>query len=366
MRATAIALLLCVAGAWATAEDSVVSCELARGRLLVPVLVDGNGPYLFLLDTCLRMPIVERELAATLYAGELPPNGTPVRLTQLRFGAFKADAPDAILASLTELSARLGRELGGILPAHQPGFEVAIDFSARQVRWSPIEKALLNATQHDTVVMSLDAAGAPIVETALGGNHMRRLRVDSASGGGLALTERTLAETGIATGDAHELRVPLSDGVILRQCRVTGMRIADTPLPNPICTILENGDVNRLGIEILCRFRMVLNYEAGLARFESLEKTDPSAPAPLLTYGLILQFNRDGLWEIAAAEGSPAYRAGLRTGDLLIEFNGAKLDGARAESIEEMLRPDTGYSVSLTCLRNGSRITAEMAPAPLL
>ena len=343
-----------------------MSCEEARGRLLVPVLVDGSGPYPFLLDTCLRMPIIERDLAAKLYAGDLPVNGTVIHLGQLQFGGFNADALDAILAGLGELSARLGRELGGILPAHQPGCEVSLDFVAKQARWRPMEKAILQTAQRDTVAMTLDAAGAPVVEAALGGSFMRRLRVDSASGGGLALTARTIAETGIAVGDAPAMVVPLSDGVVLRQCRVSAIRIADTPLERPLCLVLDNGETDRLGVEVLRRFRVTLNYEAGLARFEVLAKGDDGGTGPLVTYGLVLQFLRGGLWEVAVAENSPAYQAGLRTGDALLEINGASVADARAESIEEMLRPDTGYSVTLTCQRGDARISAAVSPAPMI
>jgi serine protease Do len=62
-------------------------------------------------------------------------------------------------------------------------------------------------------------------------------------------------------------------------------------------------------------------------------------------------------------DGSPAARAGLRSGDLVVEFDGARVRSARefARLVDET---PPGRSVEAVVLRGGSRRTVELTPEP--
>jgi serine protease Do len=68
---------------------------------------------------------------------------------------------------------------------------------------------------------------------------------------------------------------------------------------------------------------------------------------------------RDGLLVRHVAEGSPAARAGLQRGDLLVAANGTPLDGV--DALFEALESDPG-SLTLQALRGTEERTVEVGP----
>jgi carboxyl-terminal processing protease len=56
---------------------------------------------------------------------------------------------------------------------------------------------------------------------------------------------------------------------------------------------------------------------------------------------------------ISPMYGTPAYRAGLMAGDIIVEINGAKTDGLTLDEAIEKLKGDEGSSVALSVLHSG-------------
>ena len=78
---------------------------------------------------------------------------------------------------------------------------------------------------------------------------------------------------------------------------------------------------------------------------------------------------RSGIWVTHAVSEGPADKAGIRTGDLIIELNGSplRLSGARVQSyFLQSLRPQVGRNFEITVIRHGKKIvckgTFEKAP----
>lgn len=60
-------------------------------------------------------------------------------------------------------------------------------------------------------------------------------------------------------------------------------------------------------------------------------------------------------------DGSPATRAGLRSGDVIVEFDGERVRGVRHFS-RLVLETPPGRTVKSTISRNGARLTLDVTP----
>lgn len=75
-------------------------------------------------------------------------------------------------------------------------------------------------------------------------------------------------------------------------------------------------------------------------------------------YALSKNLPSSSLWAAYVFKGSPAEAAGLKKGDLIVEFNGKplRLKGTRVASyLAKAVRPKEGKAFSITVLRNGDR-----------
>jgi carboxyl-terminal processing protease len=67
--------------------------------------------------------------------------------------------------------------------------------------------------------------------------------------------------------------------------------------------------------------------------------------------------NTQVLWPF---EGSPAYRAGLRPGDVIAAINGARAYGMNSAQVADLLRGPRGTKVEVTVARGGTTVTLTM------
>ena len=361
--------LLAVAEASA-ADSGTARAILARGRLLAPVQLNGSVPCLMMLDLAARHPVLDPRVAAAL---RLAPTGDRVTGVdplerpiesytvsvelQPAPGVHHTDA--ALTLDLSALSAWLGTEVGGILPAHLPGYEVTLDFARPTVSWRPLPDAWLQSAGDDILNMTVSASGAPVVQALLDQQHLQPLQLDLACSTSLALPPKLVEQLRLPE-DTPRMGFQETATQMLRLGRVT---LGGTELAGPVCTLLPEDTPGRVGLPLLSRFRVTLNYEYGLCRFEPLEGNRMREPA-VTGFGMTLHRIEQGYWRVRVAEHSPAARAGIRTGDYLLGAGGrpaggltysaavAFVGGAEGESrVFSMGRNAAGYQVELTSER---------------
>lgn len=352
------AIMLCAGCAAVWAQDDFVQGAEARGRLVIPVTLNGAGPFAFLVDTCLPRPVITPQSATYL---RLPFEGdTVVRVKSVVCGPIPDHAESMAVEDLTELSQRLGIELAGLLPAHQPGFEVTIDFEAAQVRWARIETDPVPGQEGtQPPALKVDSSGAPCVGVLFGGQHLRSLRVDSAAADGLALNAADLEAIGALragtpwlTPDGEPAKGRASAPPSGTRLRIAEIKVGGVTIENPVCLVLGDDESGYLGVGLLRLFRIGLAYEAGRFRAEPLHGDALSDP-PLSGYGLALDRFIEGFWTVRVAKGSPAHDAGLRTGDVLLKAGDLALDaagqtpGAFAKEIERRLLAAPGTTLEV-------------------
>ena len=126
-----------------------VPFELIRGEIIVPVTVNGAGPFWMLLDTGVDPSVVELGTAKSLGlkiaakghqgdgGGTSRNLGYETSLPIVQLGGFTATKIDALAIDLSKISTKLGRPIGGVL-----GYSlfknriVQIDYPNRKVRFN--------------------------------------------------------------------------------------------------------------------------------------------------------------------------------------------------------------------------------------
>jgi len=351
------------------AQDDFVQGAEARGRLVIPVTLNGSGPFAFLLDTCLPRPVITPQAATYL---RLPFEGdTIVHVKSVICGSIPDHGESMAVEDLTDLSQRLGIELAGLLPAHQPGFEVKIDFESAQVRWVRLETEAVSG-QEGTQPPSLkvDSVGAPCASVLLCGQHLRALRIDSAAADGLALNTADLEAIGALragtpwlTPDGEPAKGRASAPPPGTRLRIAQLKVGGVTIENPVCLVLGENEPGYLGVGLLRLFHIGLAYEAGRFQTEPLRGNALSDP-PLSGYGIALDRLTEGYWTIRVAKGSPAHDAGLRTGDVLLKIGDLALEtagqtpGAFAKEIERRLLAAPGTTLEVRARGKEDRTVA--------
>ena len=342
---------------------------LFRNRIVVSVMLNGIGPYPFLLDTALRRPIVSVEVAEYLglsgSARNMPTEdhaGNPFVVTAALLESFSfagmPEQPETVaIMDLTALSARLGSRIAGILPAYQPGFEISIDYDGPSVTWRSLAIARLDAPDTQTALTAIDASGAPRVNVRVNGTESIPMIIDINLPATVAIPEDTLQSMNFISDMTPHILTTASAWQGDTQVRLDSIQTAGALLRRPVCRVLTAGSTPRLGLDFLRHFRVTLNYEYGLVR---LERTGGRVleEVPLTGYGIALAHVAFGYWQLQVAMGSPAYEAGIRTGDFLIGINDQPANTAYWQDsgyqyLSRFLRADEGDTISLVTMRDG-------------
>jgi predicted aspartyl protease len=165
-----------------TAEQAVLSFSNRRDRMTVPVMLDGRGPFPFVVDTGAERSVVSRELATTLalsagpsvrvYAFTGVSDVETVRIGSLsvsRLGASAVHAPSFAIADLGA-PGMLG------IDALQ-GHRVSIDFVRRRMTLIPTRKR----ASGDIVVRASNRLGQLVVADAKFQGHPISVVIDTGS-----------------------------------------------------------------------------------------------------------------------------------------------------------------------------------------
>ena len=165
------------------------------------------------------------------------------------------------------------------------------------------------------------------------------------------MSDATLAELGVLRGDTPRLRI-LGGATASIQCRLPLLTVGGVDFSDLICTVVPDDGEERLGLGVLRHFRITLNYEFGIVKFEALDGVALRDP-PLAGYGLLLEARRNGFWTVRVAEGTPAHRAGMRAGDRLIALGGVRVAGVGHEVVSRLLSAESETLLRVT-FRRGS------------
>ena len=359
----AFLIILALSPVAESAQEYTANCESARGRLLVPVTLNGFSPYRFALDTCAQAPIIDTAVAAFIQAPNAEqdititgPQGTTAQTTvahvhRFEFAGMLAQPSEMGVANLAALSEQLRTRVDGLLPAHQPGFSITIDFTSRTVVWRALEATADNVHPPAALPMLLDVSGAPTISAQIDGGAPVPLQLDSLFPGTMGLPSAALEGMGLRPEDVPHLDTATGPNTRKTQIRLRSIALRKQEIKTPICSVLAETETPRVGLNLLKHFRLTLQYEYGRAWLEPA-KDGLMADPPLVGSGLALRRFRQGYWDVGVAMASPAHEAGLQPGDILRAINGRSLEGMSAADLIPLLSSAPGTRMTLRISRS--------------
>lgn len=369
----ALAVGLCVC--WSVvATESSAPLVLNRDTLLVSVAVDDSGPHPFVLDLGAARPVLADTLAEQLnLPGEASgESSAPELLTTVRVGELSA----ADLAArdvrcwtmdLSPLTARLGASVAGLFSGRPLADEITIDMTAKRV-W--FRRAATSGVWDAATAVRMKPGGGLEVSAVIDGVHVRPLEVDTTGGDTLAMPARALADMGLLGTDAPRLTMmpdpaDAANALAHTQIRLGSVSIGPVRIIDPICTVLADDAAGRIGLGFLRRCQTSVHFAKGLVLLEPLVPM-PQHDPPVVGYGLSPARQMENGWTTWVAEGSPAARAGLRSGDLLTAIDGQELSALAYPQVSALLAANVDGLTTLTAARGEALHTVTLRAERLL
>jgi hypothetical protein len=372
-----------------TAALAEVSIGTDFGLVWVEVSVNGSDPLPFLLDTGFEYSIIDAGVAAALSLpvsdpDTVPQPGGPVEVGMTRATVLSVPGGDLRDWPLRAIpiaggASIVGREFAGILGHDLLAERVwRIDYEAgRLAVYDPAIE--LPATGAELPVHVV--AAEPFIEIALEQPHAGlipgtfKLDTGSTDVAGLnwnfhegahvlAPDQATVPMPGVAVGGDTK-------GILYR---IDAIHIGPYALERPVIgATLESGgfenraDAGTIGGELLRRFTLTLDYPRSRILLE-----------PNAAYGDPAREDLSGLWPVGDGEGfdvarvrfvvpdSPASRAGVRVGDLIIAVDRVPVSELRLSGVFRSLRTGAGQTRVLRIEREGETLEIPIVLKPLL
>jgi hypothetical protein len=242
--------------------SSVATLSVIRDKVIAPVIVNGEGPYSFILDLGIEHPVVSREIAAALkpVAVSTEPTQGPsqagtqdsesaIEVQELRLGDAASKPGRALIMDLVPFKATLGIEIAGIFSGRELGERVLIDFAANTISVRSLNGDAPSDTDTRSVRLHLDERGQPVVSGLIDGKHVRSFVVDTTFGGVMAMPEQALRDLGLLSDATPRLAVePMPEGgpdqsaalSEKMQIRLKNLRVGGAEIQRPLCSILPS------------------------------------------------------------------------------------------------------------------------------
>lgn len=357
-----------------------LSFDYVEHQILVRGAVESRGGLVFLVDTGATAPVLESDLGplgdhlgnTTFQEAEGETGAESVRLNLIEVGETTARARvrnlPALRADLRQLSRVLRRRLDGILGiSFLAGFVTEIDYANHKIRLRRPEEFSLARRQPDAMRSFLFALhptdprqGTPclLLTGLLAGKTPCDFLLDTGFGGYLSVPQKLATESGLLQSETPRVSstaFSVSRRFRSEKIRAGVLRVGELDVSG---RVIQVDDRNRntlaragiVGNQLLQNYSVILDYprrrlwlERATGREEPDEAERPSPGVSLRVAGRQLIVDR-------VQRSSPAHRAGIRPGDILLTVNGKPAYGARVEAIMAILRT-SGMSVALALER---------------
>jgi hypothetical protein len=273
------------AGVELKTPEVVVPMDSFGGRPVVGLMLDGQGPYRFVLDTGAGGSVMSQELADTLGLKSLgearvgAPGGATNAGNLVRIG--RVEMGGAVLTDLSLVATDLSRVFH--LPDHPVGVLSALAFSSYLVTFDyPRQRIVLRAGELPP------ANGADIFEYQAG-QHIPTLEItvagvrvqahlDSGSGSGLMLPGEMAGKLPLGGPLEEKGKARTVDGEwTLRKAPLKGtVTIGRFKVENPMIVFADGSPFGNIGYEILKGYAVTVDRKNLRFRLE-----EPTAPVPV-------------------------------------------------------------------------------------
>ena len=354
-----------------TAPNTIVLPLLDfHGRPVVDLLIAGQGPYRFILDTGAGVTVIDKGLANKLaldtqgeteigspLGGTVPADEvqlTDVKLGELQFGNIRALAMD--------LAGMLGggeAPVGVLSSALFSGWSLIFDFPAKEIR---LTSELLPPADGKEVFDFCSPEGKPSMTVDVAGISHCAV-IDTGSPGNLTLP--------LSAADKLPLKAPpavVGRAVLVgAEVKVLGatldgdLRIGSSIMPGAKLSFIENTPEGNLGQGFFGSVELTIDHQNERIRVRpsTVKGGAENVPQPRRMvrrmgkkrYGIRLRgLDNPDLVVIGVDPGSPAEAGGLLEGDRIVSMNGQVVTKL---STSERISAIKGSPLALRIDRNG-------------
>lgn len=342
----AIALAGVMLGSSAAAQE-FQPFLFVRNRIVLPAMVNGEGPYAFLLDTAGTHTAVDRTVATHLgLSGETAE-------VDIAVCGQRAFAGEALTGDLSGFAKQLGLNVAGVLGGRAMTGMLELDFAQRAALW---QSAIVIAGEDPNRVRLETGPEGVWVPCAVDGGAPMPAVIDTLFAGTLRLPAGRLGE-----GVEPAARLV---GAGETFARLKSVQVAAAAVRNPLCTVAEEAPSAALGVGYLRHFRVTLGLPDKFVTLAPAAGGKAEEP-PVRGTGIVPARATEAGWTVDVVAGSPADEAGVQPGDVLYGVHGIGLAGAAFDRVQELLSAKAGPAVRVDLLRDGTAYALELTPKRL-
>jgi len=245
------------------------------GRPVVDVLINGQGPFRFILDTGASVNVVDsalnKELNLPVAKDVLaaPPGHSHIegaivsRLDKVQIGEATLQGAVAVVMPLSSLLGARGPR-GVLSAASFPGYLLSVNYPKRRIA---IRKGKLRKADSATIFQYQQGDAFPTVPIRIAGRQTR-VHVDSGSGSGLTLPLRFLKELSLTSEptEVGKARTPGGEYPIFQAGVQGSVELGQYQLPAEGVTFSDvqpggnsAGPQGQIGFEVLRKFVVTLD-----------------------------------------------------------------------------------------------------------
>ncbi|WP_417488266.1 PDZ domain-containing protein [Maricaulis sp.] len=345
------------------AEPVALPSQMCRGYFFVPVTLEvregetaDERTLWFLYDTGASASYVDPDSVERV-SGQRLNSGVRANFGVSTIGDLRLTGLRARVRDLDHLSIALGREIDGILEFDAfSDVLLTLDYARSEMR---IVSGELPRADDETVFSSRGPDTRPWLRVRFP-RGTRRLLIDS----GAALSPIILRD--IERYDT--VLPPRATGAAVRFSEVerrSSARLSDSlwigshELEQPI--IQSTPETEILGGQAMRHFSWTFDQRNDRVR---VERNDPATPItfePMVTHGMVLVPEGDGMRVATVIADSPAFDAGVENGDFITHFNGTQM---RTRSCE--MEGEAPATLDLSLIRDGETLQMTLDLYPLV
>ena len=356
-----------------------ISFEFLANSVFIPVKVDGQGPYLFIVDTGASDAIIASE-KASVFGLHMRSMGTSmgagsdsydmgVVAGRVEFsfpGGLSVTTDRAVTISMKGTWPLIGQPVyGNIGREILKNFIVQFDYEKHVLTlFDPAKFHYSGKGQHFPSPMRGDIAAPD------GKAISTEFSVDTGAGGTIVtaplVRENHLLEkvTQKIPSPSHGIGNGVSEDVV---GRIGQIHLGTYTLKNPLVALSQDTEGSlahdafvNMGGNVLSRFTVTIDYIHHEVILEPNSHFDEPFPAD--ASGLVMEADGDNLRTLivkGVVAGSPGDEAGLKEGDVITEVDGTAANKYALWELQNMLK-ESGKEHSLTIRRDGKAVKMQI------
>jgi len=363
------------------APEVTVPFELSDGRPIVGVMLEGKGPYRFILDTGAGGSVVDKALAdeLKLEVGEETQLSSPLgsgvpghmhRIGRFALGGAVAHGVDAVSMDMTSIFKQKDAPRGVMSASMFVGCLLTLDYPNGRV---VVKSGALPEANGADVFQYQAADHLPTVTISVAGVEAQA-HLDSGAASGLMLPESYIKKLPLAGEPvaAGKMRTVDSERTVVAASLNGSVTIGRHVIEKPEIRFIDS-PMGNIGYRILKQFAITIDSKNQRVKLEpgaaapattasaasaGVVPASSAAGAPPRRYGMKLRIQDDHVEVMDTDDGSIARKAGLQAGDTIVAINGTKWSDIDESRRGEILRVSP---VTLTIERAGKSLEIRMA-----